>query len=215
MGFNTSGQEVKQGGGSKGFNPGVVYAHVFDTVIRTASTGKKQLQIILAGPAIEGFEGWDIDKNDASKGKHKGLSSMVNGSIYVDESVYNNTDLNANPILNKLVTIADETGVRDRLDAITANSLEEWVIKATQVVKGLNLYFFLTGTEEMYNDKKITKLSLPKFKFAAATAEKLDKFDVTNKYHFKALDASAARPMNNVVAATVASEFDVVDEPPF
>lgn len=202
MDFSTRGQDVKQGGGSKGFNAGVVQASVFDAVVKTASTGKKQLQLVLVGPTIPDFEGWDIDRNDASKGKHKGLSSVVSGTIYVDSTVFNNTDVNANPFLHKFVTIAKELGVKDEIDAISATSLEDWVKKAKDVVKGRPLYFFLAGAEEVYEGKTRVKLSLPKYKFAAADPVKLDTFDKTNKWHYKAVDVVASASTDEV------SDFD-------
>jgi hypothetical protein len=46
----------------------------------------------------------------------------------------------------------------------------------------------LKGQEEEYNGKTIIKLSLPKYKFVSLDESKLDKFDKTNKYHYKALE---------------------------
>lgn len=207
-GFNTGGQDVKQSGQFKGLNPGVVNASIFDAIVRTSSSGKKQLVFTLVGKTNDpNFEGWDIDRNDASKGKFKGPSASVAGSIYVGEELYNKSDVNENPIINKFVVIATELGLRTELDAISANSLEEWVTKATAIVKDKPLFFFLNGAEELYNDKVRVKLSLPKYKFAAEDQSKLDTFDKNNTYHFKKLQ--------NAGSATAASSEGGFDATPF
>lgn len=212
MSFSTNGQDLKSGGQSKSFNAGVVFAHVYDATVRTSSTGKKALQLTLEGPAIPNFEGWDIDRNDASKGKYQGQTAIVSGSVYVADNVYNNTDVNENPIMNKFVVIATELGLREDLDKITATSIEDWVVKATNLVKGKNLHFFLAGSEEVYNDKTRVKLNLPRYKFAAADASKLDTFDKTKKYHYKALESSVKKEEINefeVAASSAEGLFDV------
>ena len=84
-----------------------------------------------------------------------------------------------------------ELGLKDELDKINASSIEDWVSQVVNLLKGKNLYFFLKGTEEEYNGKTIVKLSLPKYKFAAADEAKLDKFDKTNQYHYKAMQTKA------------------------
>jgi hypothetical protein len=70
--FKTEGQEVKGGGLGKSFNPGVVYAHIYGAVVKTSQTGKKSLEITLEGPAIDGFEGWALDKENPEGAKFSG-----------------------------------------------------------------------------------------------------------------------------------------------
>ena len=189
--FSTKGQEVKQGGStSKSFEAGVVYAHIYSANVRTASTGKKCLELVLEGPALpEPFEGWAIDRNNQEGPKFKGQSAKVTATIYTAE--YESDDVNKNEILKKIITIADAIGVRDEVDALsgdkTITSIEQWVDAAVNVLKGHNLYFFLVGTEKEYNGKTIVVLSLPKYKFCSDNKDRLDKFDKNNKYHYTAL----------------------------
>ena len=189
--FSTTGQEVKQGGGTlKSLQPGVAYAHIHSSQVRTSNKGdKKVLELTLVGQAPDGFEGWPIDKDNPDGAKYSGPSSRVSATIWTDQ--FNSDDINKNDILNKLVVVATELGLRTELDAISGKenitSIEQWVAAATEVLKGHNIYWFLKGTEEEYNGKTITKLSLPKYKFASTDESKLDKFDKNNQYHFKAL----------------------------
>jgi hypothetical protein len=185
--FSTNGQEVKQGGGSsKSFQSGVVYAHIYDGQLRTSNKGdKKVLELYLEGPAVDGFEGWPIDKDNPDGPKHKGQTARVSATLWTDE--FNNTNVSRNEIMYKLTIIATELGMREELNAISASSIEDWVKQVLNLVKGQNLWFFLKGTEEEYNGKTITKLSLPKYKFCSVDEDKLEKFDKNNKYHFKSL----------------------------
>lgn len=184
--FNTKGQEIKTGGGtSKSLQAGVVNAHIHSGMVRTAKSGKKSLELVLEGPALENFEGWAIDKNNPEGPKFKGQSARVSATVYTDQ--YDSDNPAKNDIIYKLLYIASELGLRDEADNVTANSIEEWSEKVINLIKGHNLYFFLKGTEEEYNGKTIIKLSLPKYKFAATDEASLDKFDKNNQYHYKAL----------------------------
>lgn len=187
--FSTKGQDVKTGGGTmKSLQPGVVYAHIYSGSVRTSKAGdKKSLELVLEGPEMEDFEGWAIDKNDPEGPKFKGLSSRVSATIWTDQ--WNETNVMKNEIMHKLTVIATELGLRDAIDSISAVSLEDWVAKAINILKGHNIYWFLAGKEEEYNGKTIVKLSLPKYKFVHSNEDKLDKFDKNNKYHYKALES--------------------------
>lgn len=201
--FSTTGQEVKQGGGTlKSLQPGVAYAHIHSSQVRTSNKGdKKVLELTLVGEAADGFEGWAIDKDNPDGAKYDGPSSRVSATIWTDQ--FNSDDINKNDILNKIVVIATELGVRSEIDAISAKSsvtsIEQWVAEATNVLKGHNIYWFLKGTEEEYNGKTITKLSLPKYKFVSKEESKLDKFDKNNQYHFKGL---VNKPVNSFEPTT-------------
>lgn len=200
--FKTEGQEVKGGGLGKSFNPGVVYAHIYGAQVRTSSTGKKALELTLEGPAIDGFEGWAIDKDDQEGPKFKGQTARVSGSIYITD--FNSDDVNKNEILSKIIVISNELGLRKEIDNLSKDgsitSIEQWVAAAVEVLKGQNTYWFLAGKEDEYNGKVIVKLSLPKYKFVSADETKLNTFDKNNKYHYSALvskTVSAFEPQNN------------------
>jgi len=185
--FSTQGQEVKQGGGiSKTFQPGVVYAHIYDAKVKESkNTGKKCLELTLEGPELENFEGWLVDRNNENGPKFKGQSARVISTSWTDQ--HNEVNVMKNEIMYKLTIISEQLGLRDELNAISAATLEEWVEKAVNILKGHDMYFFLKGTEEEYNGKTIIKLSLPRYKFCSTDEDRLDKFDKKNQYHYKAL----------------------------
>jgi hypothetical protein len=200
--FKTEGQEVKGGGLGKSFEPGVVNAHIYSAQVRTAKTGKKSLEITLEGPAIAGFEGWAIDKEDPEGEKFKGQTARVSATIYTAD--FNSDDVNKNEILSKIILISDELELRKEIDALSKNakitSIEEWVEAAVNVLKNNDMYWFLAGKEDEYNGKTITRLSLPRYKFCSAEEGKLPKFDRNNKWHFTPLSTkpiSGFEPVNN------------------
>jgi hypothetical protein len=197
--FSTQGQEVKTGGGlAKSLQPGVVYAHINNGQLRTSNKGdKKSLELYLEGPELENFEGWSIDKDNPEGPKYKGQTGRISATIWTDE--FNNGNVSRNEIMYKLTMIATELGLRDELNRIQAGSIEDWVTQALDLVKGKKLFWFLKGTEEEYNGKTIIKLSLPKYKFVSAEEDKLDKFDKTNKYHYKSLNT---KPVSSFEPAT-------------
>jgi len=188
--FSTKGQEVKAGGASKSLQPGVVKAHIISGQIKTSNKGdKKALEFTLEGPALDGFEGWPMDKDNPEGLKYKGQTARVMATIWTDQ--FNTNDVNKNEILNKLFVIGKELGLRNSLDNISTvheiKSIEDWANHAIDLIKGNDMFFFLKGTEEEYNGKTIIKLSFPKFKFCNAVESKLDVFDKNNQYHYKAL----------------------------
>jgi hypothetical protein len=202
--FSTKGQEVKTGGGvMKSLQPGVVYAHIYSGQVRTSrNKDKKSLELVLEGPAIENFEGWAIDKQDPEGPKFRGQSARISATIWTDQ--FNVDDVNRNEILNKLVIIADELGLREKVNALSdqhnISSIEEWVSLVIDILKGHDLYWFLKGTEEEYNGKTIVKLSLPRYRFVSQEESKLEKFDKNNQYHYKAMEktpVASFEPVND------------------
>jgi hypothetical protein len=196
--FSTQGQEVKTSGTPKSLQPGVVYAHINSGLIRTSSKGdKKTLDLYLEGPQLENFEGWAIDKDNQEGPKYKGQTARVSATMWIEE--FDNPNVTLNEIMYKLSVIATELGLRDELNSIKANSIEEWANKVLDLVSGKKAYWFLKGSEDEYNGKTLVKLSLPKYKFISPDETKLDKFDKNNKYHYKAL---VVKPVSSFEPAT-------------
>lgn len=185
--FNTKGQTVKTELLKKSIEPGIEKAKIYSYYISTAKTGKKQLCFVLEGVHTEGFEGWDIDKENPALGKFKGKSGRVNVTKWLDEETFNNPNISENEILTKITALAQTLGVKDKLDEIDAKTIEEWLEHAMELVNKDYLYWFIAGEESEYNGKIFIKLSLPKYNFASLNSDSLEEFDKNNKYHFKKL----------------------------
>lgn len=204
--FSTEGQAAKTAGLSKSFEPGVVLAHIYSATVKTSSNGKKMLELLLEGPSSIGFEGWAVDRENPEGKKFTGQTARVGATIYTAD--FNSADINKNDILSKLIIISDELGLRKEIDNLSKNgditSIEQWVDAAVNLLKGNDLYFFLTGKEDEYNGKTIVKMSLPKYKFCSNDETKLPKFDKTNKYHFSALTTKSVNSFE-----VTGGDFDV------
>lgn len=185
--FNTQGQEVKELSTFKSLQPGVVYAKIYSGGLRTSTKkDKKMLELFLESEPLPNFEGWPIDRDNPEGPKFAGQTARVAATIWTDQ--FNENNLGKNEIMAKLTVMAQELGMRDKLNSISANTIEEWVINAIELLKGHYAWWFLKGQEEEYNGKTIVKLSLPKYKFINIDPLKLDKFDKNNKYHYRPLD---------------------------
>lgn len=184
--FTTNGQQLSTGT-SKSIQAGVVYARVISGQLKTSGKGdKKAVELYLETEALDNFEGWPIDRDNPEGPKHKGQTGRVMATVWTDE--FNNPNIAKNEIMSKLTVIAQELGVRDQVNMVTASTIEEWVQKVLMIIKDQYAFWFLKGQEEEYNGKTYVKLSLPKYKFVSKDKSKLDEFDKNNKYHFKALE---------------------------
>jgi hypothetical protein len=186
--FSTKGQEVKQGSStSKSLSPGVVLGHIHSAALRhSTKTDKKALELMIESAPIENFEGWPVDRNDENGPKFKGQIGKVMATNWTE--FYKDSNVMKNEIMYKLTIIAEELGLREKVNTIAADSLDGWVEEVVKLLKGHDVYFFLKGSEDEYNGKTVVRLSLPKYKFCSSDESKLDKFDKSNKYHYRALD---------------------------
>lgn len=202
--FNTQGQQLKEGNGiPKSIQPGVVYARIYGGQLKTSNKGdKKLLELYLETEPIDNFEGWPIDRNAPDGAKFKGQVGRVAATIWTDQ--FNENNLSKNEVMARLTGIAQELDLRDQLNAVTATTIDEWAEKAIVVLSGHYTWWFVKGQEEEYNGKTILKLSLPKYKYVSMDPSKLEKFDKTNKYHFKALDS---KPVSSFAPA--GNDFDL------
>ncbi len=190
-------------GTPKSIQPGVVFARIYGGQLKTSSKrDKKCLELYLETEPLENFEGWAIDRENPEGPKFKGQVGRVSATMWTDQ--FNETNIAKNEIMSKLTVIAEELGLRDQLNAIVAQTIEDWAEKAIELVKGKYAWWFIKGQEEEYNGKTIIKLSLPKYKYVSQDVNRLEKFDKSNRYHFRALET---KPVGSF--APVGSDFDM------
>jgi hypothetical protein len=201
--FNTQGQEVKDLGNLKSMQPGVRYAKIVSGVLKTSTKkDKKCLELFMESEPLPNFEGWPVDRDNPDGPKYAGQTARVVATIWTEH--FNENNLTKNEIMSKLTVIAQELGLRDKLNSVQANTIDEWVEKAIGIIKDHYAWWFFKGTEEEYNGKTIVKISLPKYKFVSIDPQNVEKFDKTNKYHYKPLDN---KPVSSF--SPVGSDFDI------
>lgn len=201
--FNTQGQELKEGGIPKSIQPGIVYARIVSGQLKTSSKkDKKCLELFLETEPIDNFEGWAVDRDNPEGPKFKGQVGRISATSWTDQ--FNENNLSKNEIMAKLTGIAQELGLRDQLNAVSASTIDEWVEKGLKIIEGQYAWWFVKGAEEEYNGKTVIKLSLPKYKYVSIDPLRLEKFDKANKYHYRALES---KPVSSFAPA--GNDFDL------
>lgn len=190
MNFSTKGKDTSERSGVSQFlTYGVQMAAITGLTTREASTGKKMYSLNLEGPKVteNGFEAHE----DAKMG---GKVGRVQFTIYVDG---NNQDQN-NEIITNIGIIADKLGVREKVDAVEATSLDEYLTKVLPLIRGKYAHWAITGEEYEKADGKIgIILKLRRYGFVASMEEgeeHLRPFDKTNLYDYKAVAAPSKDP---------------------
>lgn len=116
--------------------------------------------LTLVGKSAENFVGWPIDKDNPSKGNHQGPIARVSISQYnfSNKTLPNGVELKRDPqILYSIASLADELEVRDLIDEITADTIEDYVAAASQAFKRskVKLNVLIGGRQYLNGEGKI------------------------------------------------------------
>lgn len=174
--FNSQGVDTsdKKFGPSKYITYGIQDLKINKMEIKVASTGSKQVVFSVEGAPVEeaGFEGID-----GARGPVGRITTMYMKPESEKDMV---------SIFGK---ISDALGVRDKLDQIKSDSLEDYVSKVSDVICG-KFAKFVVSTEQYWDATKAKSrdsFRFPKYDFVEkiGVAESKLKFDKNNSYHFK------------------------------
>lgn len=197
MNFNTRGVaiEEKNVGGFQYLTYGVQKAAIVGYELKTAQSGKQMVVLLMESPKVvdAGFE----PHTDAKFG---GRIGKVNFTIYFDKS---NKDQMDQFIIN-IALIAKKLEVSDKVDAIEADNLEEYLNKLMPVIRGKFAVWAITGEEYVYNkdgkDKVGVSLKLRRYGFIATLAEMeanpnhIKPFNKDDKYDYKPVALPSVDP---------------------
>ena len=199
--FSTKGvntQDSKKVG--KYFSYGIHQLSIFDIEIKTASTGSKQLTLLMETNPVtaEGFE---------PEAGHKGQV----GRVAFPGTFVKLEDAKAVEDFNKSIgIIADKLGVRSELDNISAPDFDSYINAIKPLFVNKSAWWAIAGEEYIKADGKTgVRLKTRRYSFVASLAEgegKLEKFDPSKTYNFK----PAIKPDADSVPATA-----VVNDLPF
>lgn len=200
--FNSTGVDTaeKSFGPSKYITYGIQVLKINKMDIKVASTGSKQVVFSVEGSPIkeDGFEGID-----GAKGAVGRITTMYMKPEQEKDLIM---------IFGK---IADAMDVRDKLDAVTSTTLEDYVEKVSKVIAG-KFANFVVATEQYWDvtaGKAKNSFRFPKFDFVekiGVTPSRL-KFDKANTYHFK----EAIVPSNIGTASSATAVKQADDDLPF
>lgn len=191
--FSTKGVQVVEGGSvGKYLSYGVQEAMITGFEVKTASTGKQQVMLLLEGPKVTttGFEPDPTSKFGGKVGK-------VQFTIYFAPG-----DKEEGEFIQKVALIAKKLGVSEKIDTIEASGLQEYLNKITPILRGKMLWWAITAEEYQKKDSDRVgyTLGLRRYGFVASKEEMevnpnhIKPFDKGNKYDYKALSSPSKDP---------------------
>jgi hypothetical protein len=219
MALSTKNLPTATAGLSKTIKPGNRLAKLNGLALEADrfKEGAYHLNLSLEGPDLgDEFEGFFIDNEDHSKGRHKGQVGVVRAGAFSfsDGEVNGRVISRDEEILKFLATMGRNLGKSAELDNIKAETIEEYVPLAAKVLCGTEtfLHYCIGGKE--YESKGYTNYNLflvkPDFKAkrypVAADEENLVKYDAEKHIQKKKEKA----PVEEFAPAA-----DLPDEQPF
>lgn len=202
---------------SKTFGPGPIDAKINNITIETPGykdgADQRIIMLHLEGPALGDFEGFLVDKNNQNGPRYAGQIGRVKLTYWAFKDGQNpktgvKYDRN-DSILKALDSLAKVLGKKDKLDLISASTIEEYVELAGKVLSGPTVLSFCVGGKEYLNKDGYStyELFLVKgdrnrysYEIAGTKPSKLVTFNANDENHIKPLTAGDA-PANARSAA--------------
>ena len=201
-GFSTKGVDTTERSGVSQFlTYGVQMAALTGFELREAKTGKQMVILNLESPKVTdtGFEA----HQDAKLG---GKVGRVQATIYIDET---NTE-SVNEIITNIGIIADKLRLRERIDAVEADTLESYLNKVMPILHGNYAWWAVTGEEYEKTDGKVgIILKLRRYGFVASMnegEEHIKPFDKTNIYDYKTIASPSKDPDVDAITEAMGPE---------
>jgi len=163
MAVNTKNVKTDTGGFvPKNLQPGNNICTIHSITMNKASYIKErdeyEVKLVLEGPPLPNFEGFNIDQNDPSKGKFKGQSAIVKLSQwnYKDGETTNGYKVfRDDDIVRDLTCLCKELGILEWIESKDGIATVELLIEAINTEKpfaGISMHYCLGGRE--YLNKK-------------------------------------------------------------
>lgn len=155
--------------------------------VQKAGTGAERVRMSMEGRPVNepGFTGVD---GALGKVGYVTLTSYMNPTSSAYQQSLDN-------FTRKMSEIADALGVREQLNSIEANSVSEFIAKASPLLCG-KFTNWCIGAEEYINSENEVRYTLttPLYGFVSSDASKLS-FDKTKSYHYKPVEQASETPV--------------------
>lgn len=221
MALNTKHIKVPEGKLNKTINPGNVEAKIYDLSLKAGYKDQAKdydddplyLVFHVETAPIDDFEGFFIDPSDESKGRHLGQVGKVRNSQWACETKTLPSGIEINrddSILKMLMTVAKAQDRVEALNEINADTIEEFVEKAKEVLcNDIFLNFCIAGKEYRNKEDYIA------YDLYLAKSEN-KKYSITNNPNTLLAfnETKHILPEKKKVTNTV-SEFEPTDNTPF
>lgn len=173
-------------------------------------------------PVSGEFQGFLKDMNNPDGPRYEGQVGRVRFAPYPykDATLQNGNEINRDTeVLKAMVYLSEVVGKRDQLDAIEANTIEDFMVKAGEVCSNTGYINACLGAREWENKEGYVNndLFLPKRSKNGVPLESLDvdnsnllTFDRDNTNHFRPMIKKETPTTNSFEPAPVAgSDFDL------
>lgn len=141
MSFGTKSVVVEERK-SLGIAYGILKLALKDFNLKTAASGKKQLEFLVEDDTPVGEDGYEYE-GVLGKRKATNRSGRVGATIYFDINDAKVTD----NVVKSFADIANKTGCREALDLVEASDFEDYLKKAFKVIGGKYVYFVVKAEE--------------------------------------------------------------------
>jgi len=197
--FSTKGVQVVESGsngGSKYLSYGVQEAAIVGFELKKSSKSDKQLVVMLLESPKVVDAGFEPDE----KSKFGGRVGRLNFSIYFGKDDKTQMD----QFISDIALIAKKLDVSEKVDAIEADNVEDYLNKLMPIIRGKFATWAITAEEYVYvkdgADKIGYSLGKRRYGFIASNEEMkanpshIKPFDKTNKYDYKPVAVASVDP---------------------
>jgi len=173
-------------------------------------------------PIVGEFNGFLKDVNQPNGPRYAGQVGRVRFSPYPfkDATLNNGNEISRDTeVLKAMVFLSEVVGKRNELDAIEANTIEDFMIKAANICSQTGYVNACLGAREWENKEGYVNndLFLPKRNRMGVPLEALDaensnliEFDKNDTNHFRPMVKKESTPANNFEPApTAGSDFEL------
>tara|TARA_R110001632_G_scaffold28786_3_gene76644 strand:- start:948 stop:1622 length:675 start_codon:yes stop_codon:yes gene_type:complete len=223
--LNTSGMSAGSGKEKPVIGPGnnlvKINSITFDKTPYDAEAYNIMLHVE-SEPMTGEFQGFLKDVNNPDGDRYEGQVGRVRFSPYPykDTTLANGSEISRdNEVMKSMISLSEQLGKRTELDAIQANTIEDFMLKCNSIFSGpvyLNMCF---GTREwenkegyVNNDLYLPKMSKNGIPIEALGVEnsKLLTYDTSNKNHYRPIVKKDVPTTNAFEPATITGDdFDL------
>jgi len=223
--LNTSGMSAGSGKEKPVMGPGNQVVKINSITFDVTPYAADAFNIILhvESEPMEGeFQGFLVDPNNPNGPRYEGQVGRVRFSQYAykDTILPNGNEISRDTeVMKAMIFLSEQIGKRTELDAIQANTIEDFMVKCNVVLSGPTYMNVCLGTREWENKEGYVNndLYLPKISRAGVPLEALDvensrliKYNVNDKNHYRPVVVKNVSATNSFEpAAAVGDDFDL------
>ena len=223
--LSTSGMSAASGKEKPVIGPGnqVVKINSITFDVTPYAADAFNIMLHVESEPMEGeFQGFLLDANDPNSPRYAGQVGRVRFSQYAykDTILPNGNEISRDTeVMKAMIFLSEQIGKRTELDAIQANTIEDFMLKCNEVLSGPTFMNVCLGTREWENKEGYVNndLYLPKMSKAGIPLEalgvensRLITYNVNDKNHYRPVVKKDVPTTNAFEPAAIAGDdFDL------